>query len=241
MQCFIYRLVVAFPPVKCFHFWWLIVKESNALITGKGFLVSLSSCCNFCCSPCQAHLQREVLHQLRWCPELRMAQTRGSVGHKGPAGRPPAKGPAGRPWAVMSQGTCDRHDGWICSSSSRGSVFPRVSWPRWGGWAGGMSSARCHHKHQLCQITQCLSLWANRYPHFPSTCTCRKGGSLICVQRGSTSDEQLWSQDLSWMAKEGQVGCPSLTPAKMGRQWTYTLFCFCSLYLTQAFIFRDIS
>lgn len=36
MQCFIYRLVVAFLSVKCFHFWWLIIKESNGVITDSG-------------------------------------------------------------------------------------------------------------------------------------------------------------------------------------------------------------
>lgn len=76
----------------------------------------------------------------------------------------------------MSQGTCDlcKHGAWICSSTSRGLVLLGVSWPRHGGWAGGVSSARCHHGHQLCQISHCLSLWAKRYPHFPSTCTCKE-------------------------------------------------------------------
>lgn len=90
MQCFIDRLAV---PVKCFYFWWMIVKESNAVITGKDFLVPLSFCSNFCCSLCQGQLQREALHQLGWCPGLRMAQTKDSAGHKGQAGRGWAQGP----------------------------------------------------------------------------------------------------------------------------------------------------
>lgn len=146
--------------------------------------------------------------------------------------------------AGPSQGTCDRLRAWICSCSSRGSVLPGLSWPghgRWGRWS------------ELSQVSSQTPAMPNhpvfesgrkRCPHFPSICTCSKGGSLICVQRGSTSAGQLWSQGLSWMANKGQAGCPSLHRwghlANMGRQLTCTLFCFCSLYLTQAFIFRDI-
>lgn len=128
------------------------------MITGKGFLVSLSFCSNFCCSLCQALLQREVLHQLGWCPGLRMAQAKDSAGHKGQTGRSQA-GDEPR--------HCDRHGAWICISGSRGLVFPGVSWATCGGWAGEVSSASCHHRHQLHQITQCLSLWVKRKPSFP--------------------------------------------------------------------------
>lgn len=36
MRCFIYRLVVVFLPVKCFHFWWLTIKESDGVIADAG-------------------------------------------------------------------------------------------------------------------------------------------------------------------------------------------------------------
>lgn len=154
----IYRLVVAFPPVNSL-LPSLLVKENNAVITGKGFLVSLSSCSNFCCSPA------ELSCKGKFCTSCGSVQTWGW--HK-PGTRAQQAGPR----QGTSQGTCARCSALVCSSSSRGLVLPGMSWLRSGGWAGGVSSARCHHGHQ---ITQCLSIWAKRYPHFPSTCTCRKG------------------------------------------------------------------
>lgn len=37
MQCFIDRLAVAFLPVKCFHFWWMIVKRAMLWSQVKAF------------------------------------------------------------------------------------------------------------------------------------------------------------------------------------------------------------
>lgn len=171
MQCFIYRLVVAFPPVKCFHFWWLVVKNSNAVITGKGFLVSLPSCSNFCCSSRQAWLQREVLHQLGWCPGLRMAQTRGSVGHKD-SRQVPAKGlvtgfmPGSAAAAPEAQCSQDCHGQDMVDGED------------------GVSLVRCHHRHQLCQITQCLSLGEKDVLIYPPYALAAKEEALS-VSRGA--------------------------------------------------------
>lgn len=156
------------------------------------------------------------------------AQNGTNQGHKGPAGRSQAGDEPRNLW----QAWC------LDLQLQRLSVTRNVMAKTW--WVGRWSELSQVSSQTPATPDQPLSEFMNKkIPSFPLHMYLqgRRKPNLCTVGLHLRSA----ALDLSWMTKKGQAGCPSLYIAKMRRQWTWTLFCFCSLCLTQAFIFRDLS
>lgn len=175
-----YRLVLLFF-LKMLSLWWLIIKESNGVITDSGQRLSgvFVFLLQFVLFPMENSAAKGIYAPAgveAWAQDVTEQELSGAEGlSRQVLGR-------GRAHVAVMGAV----PGSAALTQEVDLEFAGMLWLGCGGRPWRLSSARRHHSHQLRWITYCLSLFTSKAtPHISYPCTCRK--QAYCVSSGASS------------------------------------------------------